>query len=90
MFSSWYLLENLHLHLHLGYPQPRGLRRQQKQEHFECPSLWERRARNKKSMILKGKQAKSYKTNNGKRKLRQIKTKTYRRQGMLKVEVTSS
>jgi hypothetical protein len=27
-------------------------------------SLWERRARNKKSMILKGKQAESYKTNN--------------------------
>jgi hypothetical protein len=33
-----------------------------------APSLWERRARNKKSMILKGKQPESYKTNNDKRK----------------------
>jgi hypothetical protein len=41
---------------------------------LNVPSLWERRARNKKSMILKGKQAESYKTNNGKRKLRRIKT----------------
>jgi hypothetical protein len=37
---------------------------------LNVPSLWERRARNKKSMILKGKQAESYKTNNDKRKLR--------------------
>jgi hypothetical protein len=37
-------------------------------------SLWERRARHKKSMILKEKQAESYKTNNDQRKLRQIKT----------------
>jgi hypothetical protein len=37
-------------------------------------SLWERRARNKKPMILKGKQAENYKTNNDKRKLRRIKT----------------
>jgi hypothetical protein len=28
------------------------------------PSLWERRARNKGLMILKGKQAESYKANN--------------------------
>jgi hypothetical protein len=41
---------------------------------LNVPSLWERRARNKKSMILKGKQAESYKTNNDKRKLRRIKT----------------
>jgi hypothetical protein len=34
------------------------------------PSFWERRARHKKSMILKEKQAESYKTNNEKRKLR--------------------
>jgi hypothetical protein len=34
------------------------------------PSLWERRARHKKSMIQKGKQAESYKTNNDKRNLR--------------------
>jgi hypothetical protein len=32
------------------------------------PSLWERRARNKGLVILKGKQAESYKTNNGKKK----------------------
>jgi hypothetical protein len=37
------------------------------------PSFWERRAIHKKSMILKEKQAKSYKTNNEKRKLRQMK-----------------
>jgi hypothetical protein len=41
---------------------------------LNVPSLWERRARNQKSMILKGKQVKSYKTNNDKRKLRRIKT----------------
>jgi hypothetical protein len=41
---------------------------------LNVPSLWERRARHKKSMILKGKQAESYKTNNDKRKLRRIKT----------------
>jgi hypothetical protein len=35
---------------------------------------WERRARNKKSMILKGKQGESHKTNNDKRKVRRIKT----------------
>jgi hypothetical protein len=40
-------------------------------------SLWERRARSKKSMILKGKQAESYKTNNDQRKLRRIKTAKY-------------
>jgi hypothetical protein len=40
-------------------------------------SLWKRRARNKKLMILKGKQAESYKTNTDKRKLRQIKTSKY-------------
>jgi hypothetical protein len=38
------------------------------------PSFWERRARNKKSMILKEKQAESYKTNNEKRKSRRMKT----------------
>jgi hypothetical protein len=37
---------------------------------LNVPSLWERRARHKKSMILKEKQAESYKTNNDKRKLR--------------------
>jgi hypothetical protein len=41
---------------------------------LNVPSLWKRRARHKKSMILKGKQAESYKTNNNKRKLRRIKT----------------
>jgi hypothetical protein len=30
------------------------------------PSLWERRARNKRLVILKGKQSESYKTNNDK------------------------
>jgi hypothetical protein len=40
-------------------------------------SLWERRARHKKSMILKEKQAKSYKTNNDQRKLRRIKIVKY-------------
>jgi hypothetical protein len=34
---------------------------------LNVPSPWERRARNKKSMILKGKQAESHKTNNDKR-----------------------
>jgi hypothetical protein len=34
------------------------------------PSLWERRARNKKSMMLKRKQPESYKANNDKRKTR--------------------
>jgi hypothetical protein len=54
------------------------------------PSFWERRARNKKSMILKRKQPESYKANNDKRKTRQIKdSKTYRRQRMLGVEVAS-
>jgi hypothetical protein len=37
------------------------------------PSLWERRARNKGLLILKGKQAKSYKTNNDKTRRRRIK-----------------
>jgi hypothetical protein len=37
-------------------------------------SLWERRARHKKSMILKEKLAESYKTNNDQRKPRRIKT----------------
>jgi hypothetical protein len=38
---------------------------------LNVPSLWERRARHKKSMILKKKkQAESYKTNNDQRKLR--------------------
>jgi hypothetical protein len=32
------------------------------------PFLWERRARNKRLMILKGKQAESYKANNAKDK----------------------
>jgi hypothetical protein len=41
---------------------------------LNIPSLWERRARNKKLMIPKGKQAESYKTNNDKGKLRRIKT----------------
>jgi hypothetical protein len=31
---------------------------------LNSPSLWERRARNKGLVILKGKQAESYKTNN--------------------------
>jgi hypothetical protein len=44
---------------------------------LNAPSLWKRRARNKKSMILKGKQAESYKTNNDKRKLRRKKTVTH-------------
>jgi hypothetical protein len=35
---------------------------------LNVPSLWERRARNKRSMILKGKQAESHKTNNDTRK----------------------
>jgi hypothetical protein len=38
------------------------------------PSLWERRARNKKSLILKRKQPESYKANKDKRKTRRIKT----------------
>jgi hypothetical protein len=37
------------------------------------PSFWERRARNKKSMILKRKQPESYKANNNKRKTRRVK-----------------
>jgi hypothetical protein len=37
------------------------------------PSLWERRARNKGLVILKGKQAEIYKTNNDKIRRRQIK-----------------
>jgi hypothetical protein len=37
-------------------------------------SLWKRRARNKGLVILKGKQPKSYKTNNDKIKRRRIKT----------------
>jgi hypothetical protein len=37
------------------------------------PSLWERRARNKGLVILKGKQADSYKTNNDKTRRRRIK-----------------
>jgi hypothetical protein len=41
---------------------------------LNVPSLWKRRARHRKSMILKGKQAKSYKTNNDKSKLRRMKT----------------
>jgi hypothetical protein len=42
---------------------------------LNVPSLWERRVRHKKSMILKKKkQAESYKTNNDQRKLRRIKT----------------
>jgi hypothetical protein len=36
------------------------------------PSLWERRARNKGLVILKGKQAESYKTNNDKIRRRRI------------------
>jgi hypothetical protein len=38
------------------------------------PSLWERRARNKKSMILKRQTTRKYKANNNKRKTRQVKT----------------
>jgi hypothetical protein len=37
------------------------------------PSLWERMAKNKKSMILKRKQPKNYKANKDKRKTRRIK-----------------
>jgi hypothetical protein len=37
------------------------------------PSLWERRARNKGLVILKGKQAESYKTYSDKVRRRQIK-----------------
>jgi hypothetical protein len=37
------------------------------------PSLWERRTRNKGLVILKGKQAESYKTNNDKMRRRRIK-----------------
>jgi hypothetical protein len=37
---------------------------------LNVPSLWERRARHKKSMILKEKQAESYKTNNDKEKVK--------------------
>jgi hypothetical protein len=38
------------------------------------PSLWERRARNEESVILKKKQPESYNANNNKRKTRQVKT----------------
>jgi hypothetical protein len=38
------------------------------------PSLWERRARNEESVILKNKQPKNYNANNKKRKTRQTKT----------------
>jgi hypothetical protein len=37
------------------------------------PSLWERRARNKGLVNLKGKQAENYKTNNDKTRRRRIK-----------------
>jgi hypothetical protein len=37
------------------------------------PSLWERRARNRGLVILKGKQVKSYKTNKDKTRRRRIK-----------------
>jgi hypothetical protein len=37
------------------------------------PSLWERTARNRGLVILKGKQVKSYKTNNDKTRRMQIK-----------------
>jgi hypothetical protein len=40
---------------------------------FNGPSLWERRARNKGLVNLKGKQAKNYKTNNDKTRRRRIK-----------------
>jgi hypothetical protein len=40
---------------------------------LNSPSLWERRARNKGLVILKGKQVESYKTNNGETRRRQIK-----------------
>jgi hypothetical protein len=51
-----------------------GFRGSRDRNILNVPSLWERRARHKKSMILKEKQAESYKTNNDKKKLRQIKT----------------
>jgi hypothetical protein len=54
-----------------------GFRGSRNRNILNISSLWERRARNKKSMILKGKQAESYKTNNDKRKLRQIKIAKY-------------
>jgi hypothetical protein len=40
---------------------------------LNSPSLWERRARNRGLVILKGKQVKSYKTNNNKTRRRRIK-----------------
>jgi hypothetical protein len=43
------------------------------------PSLWERRARNRGLVILKGKKVESYKTNNNKTRRRRIKNWTYRR-----------
>jgi hypothetical protein len=52
----------------------RGFRGSRDKNILNVPSLWERRARHKKSMILKEKQAESYKINNDKRKLRRIKT----------------
>jgi hypothetical protein len=52
----------------------RGFEGRENRHIWNGPSFWERRERHKKSMILKEKQAKSYKTNNEKRKLRQMKT----------------
>jgi hypothetical protein len=40
---------------------------------LNVPSLWERRLRHKKSVILKEKQVKSYKTNNDKEKVKENK-----------------
>jgi hypothetical protein len=68
MSSSWSFPVNLHLRLYLGYPQPRGLQKQRKQAIFECPPFRERRTRHKGLVILKEKQAESYKANNAKDK----------------------
>jgi hypothetical protein len=70
--------------LHLG-----GFGGSRNRNILNVSSLWERRARHKKLMILKEKQVESYKTNNDQRKLNKD-SKVYRRQGMLGVEVTSS
>jgi hypothetical protein len=50
-----------------------GFRGSRNRHILNGPSLWERRARNKGLVILKGKQAKSYKTNNDKIRRRRIK-----------------
>jgi hypothetical protein len=91
MSLSWYLPANLRLHFHLGCPQPRGLWRQQKQEHFECHLPLGEEGETQEINDPERKTSRELQDKKDKEKVKENKdSKTYRRQGMLGVEVTSS